>query len=88
MKSALVKRSMVVSGRKTSVSLEEPFWQDLAAIATERGTTVSDLVSAIDTDRQFGNLSSTVRLFVLEHHLARRARWRAQIEREQLQLAH
>jgi predicted DNA-binding ribbon-helix-helix protein len=85
MPSPIVKRSIVISGNKTSVSLEEPFWLDLKAIAAERGTTISDLVSSIDKGRQLGNLSSAIRLFVLEHHLARRARSRSQEEREQLE---
>ena len=83
MKSAIAKRSIVVSGHKTSVSLEDPFWQDLKAIAAERRTTLSDLVSTIGTNRQLGNLSSALRLFVLEYHLARCARNHPHAESEQ-----
>jgi predicted DNA-binding ribbon-helix-helix protein len=67
MKSPVVKRSIVVAGHKTSVSLEDAFWKSLKEIADERGVTLSDLVSTIDTDRRQGNLSSAIRLFVLDH---------------------
>ena len=65
MKSLVSKRSIVVSGRKTSVSLEDQFWNSLKEIARERNMTVGELVGAIDVDRQHGNLSSAIRLFVL-----------------------
>ena len=53
------------AGRKTSVSLEDEFWNSLKKIARERGTTLVELVAAIDGDRQHANLSSAIRLFVL-----------------------
>jgi predicted DNA-binding ribbon-helix-helix protein len=65
MKSPVVKRSIVIAGHKTSVSLEDAFWSGLKQIAVERNMTLSDLVSAIDANRQQGNLSSAIRLFVL-----------------------
>ena len=65
MKSSIAKRSIVVAGHKTSVSLEDAFWKDLREIAGGRDTTLSDLVSAIHAGRQHGNLSSAIRLFVL-----------------------
>jgi predicted DNA-binding ribbon-helix-helix protein len=68
MKSRVVKRSIVLAGHKTSVSLEDGFWEGLKVIAGERQMSLSDLVAAIDTDRQHGNLSSTLRLFVLEFY--------------------
>ena len=68
MKSPVVKRSIVVAGHKTSVSLEDAFWKGLKEIADDRDITLSDLVSTIDTDRQHGNLSSAIRLFVLDHY--------------------
>ncbi len=68
MKSPVVKRSIVVAGHKTSVSLEDAFWKSLKEIADERDVTLSDMVSSIDTDRQQGNLSSAIRLFVLDHY--------------------
>jgi predicted DNA-binding ribbon-helix-helix protein len=72
MKSKVVKRSIVIAGHKTSVSLEEAFWRGLKEIAVDRQVTVSDLVGVIDTERQHGNLSSAIRLFVLDHYQARR----------------
>jgi len=68
MKSPVVKRSIVIAGHKTSVSLEDAFWQGLKEIAQSRRMTLSDLVSTIDSDRQHGNLSSAIRLFVLDHY--------------------
>ena len=68
MKSPVVKRSIVIAGHKTSVSLEDAFWKGLKDIADDREVTLSDLVSSIDTDRQHGNLSSAIRLFVLDHY--------------------
>jgi predicted DNA-binding ribbon-helix-helix protein len=65
MKSAIIKRSVVIGGHKTSVSLEDPFWTALKEIAGGRDATLSDLVAIIDADRQHGNLSSAIRLFVL-----------------------
>jgi predicted DNA-binding ribbon-helix-helix protein len=70
MKSKVVKRSIVIAGHKTSVSLEEAFWRALKEIAIDRQVTVSDLVGAIDAERQHGNLSSAIRLFVLDHYQA------------------
>jgi predicted DNA-binding ribbon-helix-helix protein len=82
MKSKVVKRSIVIAGHKTSVSLEEAFWRGLKEIAVDRQITVSDLVGAIDAERQHGNLSSAIRLFVLDHYQSRR-----RIEREPRELA-
>ena len=62
MKSPVVKRSVVLAGHKTSVSLEDAFWQGLKDIAASRRTTLSDLISSIDIDREHGNLSSALRL--------------------------
>ena len=67
MKSPVIKRSIVVAGHKTSVSLEDAFWKSLKEIADDRDVTLSELVSSIDTDRRQGNLSSAIRLFVLDH---------------------
>ncbi len=67
MKSAISKRSIVISGRKTSVSLEDEFWQSLKEIVRHRNVTLSGLVADIDTRRPHGNLSSAIRLFVLNH---------------------
>lgn len=68
MKSQVVKRSIVIAGHKTSVSLEDAFWTGLKEIAKDREMTLSDLVASIDIDRRHGNLSSTIRLLVLDHY--------------------
>jgi predicted DNA-binding ribbon-helix-helix protein len=70
MKSPVVKRSIVVGGHKTSVSLEEPFWTSMKEISRQLRVTLSELVSEIDTNRQQSNLSSAIRLFVLDHFKA------------------
>jgi predicted DNA-binding ribbon-helix-helix protein len=66
MKSLVVKRSIVIAGHKTSVSLEEPFWLGLKEIAQGQHVTLSTMVGDIDTRRRQGNLSSAIRLFVLD----------------------
>jgi predicted DNA-binding ribbon-helix-helix protein len=71
MKSPVVKRSIVIAGHKTSVSLEDAFWKCLKEIAGGRDMTLSDLVATIDTERRQGNLSSAIRLFVLDHYRGR-----------------
>jgi predicted DNA-binding ribbon-helix-helix protein len=63
--SPISKRSIVIAGHKTSVSLEDEFWNSLKEIARERNMTLQELVAAIDGDRQRANLSSAIRLFVL-----------------------
>jgi predicted DNA-binding ribbon-helix-helix protein len=68
MKSPVVKRSIVIAGHKTSVSLEDAFWKGLKEIAGGRDMTLSELVATIDTERRHGNLSSAIRLFVLDYY--------------------
>jgi len=68
MESLVVKRSLTFSGHKTSVSLEDAFWNALKEIAKARNVTVGMLVAAINSERQQANLSSTIRLFVLEFY--------------------
>jgi predicted DNA-binding ribbon-helix-helix protein len=68
MRSAVIKRSIVIAGHKTSVSLEDAFWEALKEIAGDRDMTLSDLVAGIDSQRRHGNLSSAIRLFVLEFY--------------------
>jgi predicted DNA-binding ribbon-helix-helix protein len=70
MKSSIVKRSVIVGRHKTSVSLEDAFWRGLKEIAASRRVRLSDLVAGIDTKRDNGNLSSAIRLFVLNHYQA------------------
>jgi predicted DNA-binding ribbon-helix-helix protein len=64
----VVKRSVVVAGHRTSISLEDAFWKSLKEIARERGTPLSLLVETIDSTRGDANLSSAIRLFVLDHY--------------------
>ena len=68
MKSPVVKRSIVIVGHKTSVSLEEAFWNGMKEISGLRNMTLSELVGEIDSNRQQGNLSSAIRLFVLDFY--------------------
>lgn len=68
MRSPVVKRSIVIAGHKTSVSLEDAFWKGLKEIAAARNVTLSDLVATIDGGRRQGNLSSAIRLFVLDYY--------------------
>jgi len=68
MKSPVHKRSIVIASHKTSVSLEDAFWAALGEIARGRGMTISKMVGLIEKDRSQGNLSSAIRLFVLEHY--------------------
>lgn len=66
MKSQVVKRSIIIAGHKTSVSLEDAFWDALKEIANLKDKTLSDIVADIDATRSQGNLSSAIRLYVLE----------------------
>jgi predicted DNA-binding ribbon-helix-helix protein len=68
MNSTVKKRSIVVDGHRTSVSLEDDFWACLRQIARERATTLSKLIGVLDAERNGGNLSSTIRVFVLDHY--------------------
>jgi predicted DNA-binding ribbon-helix-helix protein len=70
-KSLVRKRSLVIAGRKTSVSLEDAFWEALKQIAIQQHMVVSELAGAIDSKRQHGNLSSAIRLFVLDFYRRR-----------------
>ena len=67
MKSSITKRSVVIGGHKTSVSLEEPFWSAVREIAGSQQMTVSSLLRQIDIERHNANLSSAIRVFVLEN---------------------
>ena len=72
MDSRIAKHSIVLAGQKTSVSLEEAFWTRLKEIAERRQIRVSDLVHEIDLQRRHNNLSSAIRVFVLEECFSRR----------------
>ena len=73
MPQTLRKRSVVIAGHRTSVSLEDAFWQSLREIATRRGVSVNTLVAEIDGART-GNLSSAIRIHVLDWLRGRRER--------------
>ena len=66
--SLVVKRSVVIAGRKTSISLEGAFWNSLREIAHMRKETLSQLVASIDANRKAANLSSVIRVFVLDFY--------------------
>jgi predicted DNA-binding ribbon-helix-helix protein len=73
MKSLVVKRSIVLAGHKTSVSLEDEFWIALKKVAGDRNVVLSELIGGINAQRQHGNLSSALRLFVLEYYRGKAA---------------
>jgi predicted DNA-binding ribbon-helix-helix protein len=65
----IVKRSIILRGRKTSISLEDQFWAELKAIASARALTRAELISNVDQERGDGsNLSSALRCFVLAQY--------------------
>jgi predicted DNA-binding ribbon-helix-helix protein len=66
-KSQVTKRSFALAGRKTSVSLEDPFWSALKEIAAVEDQTLSTLIGEIDGSGHEGNLASAIRVFVLAH---------------------
>jgi predicted DNA-binding ribbon-helix-helix protein len=65
MKSLVIKRSIIVKNRYTSVSVEDDFWKSLKRIAQSHQQSLQHLIEEIDRDRQNANLSSAIRLFVL-----------------------
>jgi predicted DNA-binding ribbon-helix-helix protein len=73
MKSLVVRRSIVIGGHKTSVSVEEAFWKSLREIAHERHETLSHLVSGIEASRRAASMSSAIRVFILEFYKGRSA---------------
>ena len=78
LQSLVLKRSTIIDDHRTSVSLEDDFWNALKDIAHKRSETLSDLIASIDHNREFANLSSALRVFVLQHYkdqFARRERF-------------
>jgi predicted DNA-binding ribbon-helix-helix protein len=71
MKSPVIKRSIVIAGHKTSVSIEDAFWTALKDIAQSRQQSVAELIGAIDGARRGANLSSAIRVFVLDYYRGR-----------------
>lgn len=62
------KRSLTIYGHRTSISLEEPFWDDLQSIALTKKMSIQKLVEQIDETRSVYNLSSTIRLYILDFY--------------------
>jgi predicted DNA-binding ribbon-helix-helix protein len=73
MKSRIAKRSVLIAGHKTSVSLEDAFWKALQEIAVDRGASLTELLASIDGQREHDNMSSAIRLFILDHYRKRLA---------------
>jgi predicted DNA-binding ribbon-helix-helix protein len=75
MKSPVIKRSIMIAGHKTSVSIEDAFWTALKEIALARRQSLAELIGVIDGARQIGNrtgnLSSAIRVFVLDCYRGR-----------------
>jgi predicted DNA-binding ribbon-helix-helix protein len=68
---AVLKRSVSIAGHRTSISLEEPFWEGLREIAEREKRSVQSLIGRIDAERGEQNLSSAIRVFVLNDLRAR-----------------
>ena len=66
MNTTVTKRSVVIAGRKTSISLEDEFWNGLKAIARDNQRTLSSVIGEIDQKRK-GNLSSAIRIYVFKN---------------------
>lgn len=86
MKSAVIKRSIVLDGHKTSVSLENEFWDGLREIAIREKITLAMLVGQIDRNRDSCNLSSAIRVFVFNDFRARLGGQTADLSRERREL--
>jgi predicted DNA-binding ribbon-helix-helix protein len=68
--SLVIKRSIIIDGQKTSVSLENEFWDGLREIASRQNVALSTLIKQIDSGRTTDNLSSAIRVFVFNHFYA------------------
>jgi predicted DNA-binding ribbon-helix-helix protein len=79
MKTAVFKRSIEIGGRKSAISLEDTFWTGLKEIAQSRRMTRTELVASIAATRNRGNLSSAIRVFVLEYFRNESKRANAQL---------
>ena len=84
MKPLVAKRSIVIDQHKTSISLEDIFWNALKHIARERGETLSNLAASIDASRQSANLSSAIRVYVLRHYMDRSAQQREMFQQREI----
>src|SRR5262249_22997113 len=70
MQSTIVKRSLLINGRGTSISLEDAFWVAFKRIAAQRNLTLSELAAEVDDKRKQGTLSSAVRVYILQYYCA------------------
>ncbi|WP_350334940.1 ribbon-helix-helix domain-containing protein [Coralliovum pocilloporae] len=61
------KRSVTIAGHRTSLSLEDPFWEALQEIARQRGVSIAKIIREVDAERSVGNLSSAIRIKILGH---------------------
>src|SRR3974390_1070014 len=84
LKSLVTKRSIIIDSHKTSLSLEDDFWKALKGIARGRGETLSHLVGSIDANRQFANLSSAIRIYVLRFYKDQFARHDEALEQREI----
>jgi predicted DNA-binding ribbon-helix-helix protein len=73
--SPVLKRSIIIAGHKTSISLEDEFWNSFKEIVGDGGMTVAAMIAAIDGGRKHANLSSAIRLFVLGAYRDQIASW-------------
>lgn len=62
------KRSVTIAGHRTSLSLEDPFWEALQDMARQRGVSIAKIIREVDADRSAGNLSSAIRIKILNHY--------------------
>jgi len=69
MNSAIIKRSVLIMGRKTSISLEDMFWHGLKDIAAEKRVSAATILAEINRVRGSTNFSSAVRQFVMAHYI-------------------
>jgi predicted DNA-binding ribbon-helix-helix protein len=84
MKSLVVKHSVAINSHRTSISLEKVFWAALKEIAHGRRETLQHLITSIDRDRQSGNLSSVLRVFILEYYRNQFVRTHATFEQQEI----
>jgi predicted DNA-binding ribbon-helix-helix protein len=84
MKTLVPKRSIIIDGCKTSISLEDEFWDCLRKIADERGETLTQLVTGINGRRTTKNLSSCLRVFILEFYKHRSAQQRQAFQQREI----
>jgi predicted DNA-binding ribbon-helix-helix protein len=84
--SLVFKRSIIIDGHRTSVTLEDVFWNALKDIAHKREETLSQLIATIDRNREFANLSSALRVFVLRHYMDQFVRQRDMFTQREIPL--